>query len=173
MQNAVIAAVVYEHNVDQAIHALWTSVHALQSEGISVGGLLNKCTNKHYISEVVQSVSDSREYTILQCLGKASSACKLDHNALAESSIVLRDAIDNQVDVLFVNKFGVAESEGSGFIEEYMSAISANIIVISLVHAKYLEAWKSFTGDMGEIVPADEKALLDWIHTRLIHEDSK
>lgn len=168
MQNSVIAAIVYDDNGDLATTTLWSAINVLRAQGVRIDGLVNQCTDDgHHVSEVIQAIGDASEYVILQCLGKESQGCKLNPAALAESSIVLRDAIDQRVDVLVINKFGVAEAEGRGLLDEYVRAIAEQIPVVSLVHRKYLPAWRDFAAELGEELPIDMDAVINWIQSRL------
>lgn len=171
MQKSVIAAIVYDDNGDLATTTLWAAINTLQARGVRIDGLVNKCTDEgHHVSEVIQAIGDASEYVILQCLGKESHGCKLNPAALAESSIVLRDAIDQRVDILVINKFGIAEAEGRGLLDEYTRAITEQIPVVSLVHRKYLPAWQNFTAELGEELPVNVDAVINWIQSRLNQE---
>lgn len=166
----IAAALVYtdDENRDLATNILWSSINQLRAQGIKIGGLMNKCTEDgHHVSDIIQSISDSREYIISQCLGTGSTGCRLDTVALAESSIVLRDAIDEHVDVLVINKFGKAEAEGSGLVDEYTRAIAEHIPVLSLVDTKYLPDWQDFTAELGEELPLNMDTVMNWILSRL------
>lgn len=168
MQNSVIAAIVYDDNGDLATATLWSAIKILRAQGVKIDGLMNKCTDDgHHVSEVIQAIGDAREFVILQCLGKGSNGCKLNPLALAESSIVLRNAIEQHIDVLVINKFGIAEAEGRGLLDEYIRAITEQIPVVSLVHRKYLSAWHDFTAELGEELPIDVDAVINWVQSRL------
>lgn len=170
MQNsAIAAALVYtdDDTRDLATTVLWSVIHRLRTQGVKVGGLMNKCENGQHLSAVIQSIQDAREYTISQCLGTGSTGCRLDTAALAESSVVLRDAIDDRVDVLVINKFGIAEAEGRGLSDEYARAIAEQIPVLSLVDTKYLSSWRSFIADYGEQLPLNADAVIHWVQFRL------
>ncbi|MDF7676588.1 DUF2478 domain-containing protein [Neisseriaceae bacterium ESL0693] len=173
MQTVHLAAIVYDDDHDkQAMQIAWQVIEGLRQAGISVAGLMNKCDAAGQpIDEVVQSINDEREYTILQNLGTHSNACRLNAAALAESSMVLRDAIIQKPDVLLINRFGVTESEGGGLLAEFSAAVLAGIIVISLVHQRYVPQWRQFAGSLGHELPRDVDAIITWIKNGMISHD--
>lgn len=80
---------------------------------------------------------------------------------LASASEVIRDALQNPPDILVFNKFGHAESEGSGLIDEYAQAVAAGIPVISLLQDKYLPEWRRFTDGIGAEL-TDLTGVINW-----------
>lgn len=168
MQNTLIAAVVYQDNeAFKAMQTLWQVVKQLRKEGIKVAGLINKCDDDgQAIDAIIQSITDNRKYTILQCLGTDTIGCRLNPTALAESSEVLREAILQKPDVLFINRFGVSESEGRGLLAEFTAAILAGIPVVSLVNQKYFLHWQEFSAGFGQKLTIDLNQIVNWIKER-------
>ncbi len=81
--------------------------------------------------------------------------CSLDLAALAETSAVLRRAIDDRVDLIVVEKFGDAERNG-------LDGIAAGIPLLVAVPETNFEAWRERTGGMGARLSRDETALHKW-----------
>ena len=168
MHNKPLAVIVFEDDGNDAVQALWEVVEQLQAKGLKVGGLLNKKDGQGgYIGEVICSVSDEREYRILVGRGAGASGCRLDSVALAESSEVPRQALDQGIDVLVINKFGIAEAEGGGLVAEISRAVSEGVPVLSTVHDKYAEHWRSFSGELGiELFPMVDEVQA-WLEVQL------
>ena len=88
--------------------------------------------------------------------------CSLDLSALAETSAVLRKAVEDRVDLMVVEKFGDAERDGEGLTDETLQGIAAGIPLVIAVPETNLEAWRERTGGMGATVPCEEAALHEW-----------
>ncbi|MDO5666384.1 MAG: DUF2478 domain-containing protein [Alcaligenaceae bacterium] len=168
MKNKPLAVIVFEDDGDEAVMTLWEAVEELQKRGLKVGGLLNKKDNNGgYIGEIICSISDDREYTILVNRGAGASGCRLDSVALAESSAVPREALDQGIDVLVINKFGIAEAEGRGLLAEMTRAASEGVPVLTTVHNKYADAWRSYSDELGvELFPMVEEVMV-WLDAQL------
>ncbi len=88
--------------------------------------------------------------------------CSLDISALAESTAILRKAIEDQVDLMVVEKFGDAERDGAGLIDEVLQGIAAGIPLLISVPETNLQFWTERSGGMGAVLPCDEQALHEW-----------
>ncbi|ATD64371.1 hypothetical protein CGZ65_01905 [Neisseria weixii] len=119
-----IAVLMYQGEGTCELQVLWQAVGHWQRHGLKVAGLLNPLDeNNQKLRERVQSLTDSRVYTIMYDQGCTTEACLLDPRGLAASSEVIREALQTPPDILVFNKFGHAESENSGLIDEYAQAI--------------------------------------------------
>ena len=160
-----IAAVVYADEGDAAITALWQAVRQLQQDGWRVAGLLNPIDdNGRHCNSELASVADGRRFPIFQNLGRHADGCKLDSGALATAGSVIREAIEEGVDLVVINKFGHAEINNRGLLSEYLAAVSCGIPVLTTLHSKYLLDWRSFSGGQGGELPADSDAVLAWVN---------
>ncbi|WP_432784844.1 hypothetical protein AAEX37_01779 [Oligella sp. MSHR50489EDL] len=168
MKNKPLAVIVFEDDGHEAVMTMWDAVAEIKNRKLKVGGLLNKKDGDGgYIGEVICSVNDDREYTILVNRGSGASGCRLDSVALAESSEVPREALDQGIDVLVINKFGVAEAEGRGLLAEMTRAASEGVPVLAAVHQKYADAWRSYSGDLGvELFPMVDEVMA-WLDAQL------
>ena len=166
MSDFSIAAVVHHDDGDEAAAALWAAARDLQAQGCRVAGLLNPLDeNGRHIRSQLVSVADGSRYPIFQNLGSGSSGCKLDSRLLAAAATVLQRAVDDEADVLFINKFGHVEIENHGLNDEYLAAAAAGIPVLTAVHRKYLADWQRFCGGEGVELPADAQAVSAWAQT--------
>lgn len=104
-------------------------------------------------------------FDISQSLGRDSRGCSLDMGALAEAGQVLRRALDEQPDLVFVNRFGYGESQGRGLSQEFSQLISAQIPVLTLVSEKYVDFWHEFSAGLGQTLPLERSAIEHWLTT--------
>ena len=168
-----IAALIYRGEGDDELHTLWQAVGQLRDRGFSIKGLLNKTDAQGgKMRDRVCSLTDSREYAIMYDGGCTEDTCKLDPRGLAASSEVIREALQSPPDILVFNKFGHAESEGSGLIDEYAQAVAAGIPVISLLQDKYLPQWREFTDGMGTELENGLQGVLDWAQAQKGRQDA-
>ena len=100
---------------------------------------------------------------ITQDLGALSLGCRLNPQALEEAVGRVGAILDDRADVLVVNKFGKAESEGRGFRPLIGQALAADIPVLTSVNAAYLPKFLDFAGDLGTELPAQSDAVLTWL----------
>lgn len=101
-------------------------------------------------------------YPISQDLGQGSTACCLDPGALIAAAVVLHLAHEAQPDLAVVNRFGILEADGKGFVEEMLTFMSEGIPMLTVVSDTYLEAWRTFTGGLAQELPPDRAALCAW-----------
>lgn len=136
-------------------------VEELKTGGVNVQGLLTK----HYKNPmIIYDISSNQEFIISQVLGKESTGCSLDLGKLAGAAFVLRKAIEEKPDLVIINRFGTAEAEGGGFINELQMLISEGIPVLTLTADKYLDAWQAFTGGLAEEIAPNKEALHAWFN---------
>lgn len=135
-------------------------VDELKIAGWDVQGLLTKHSKNPMI---IYNLADGKEFVISQKLGKESQSCSLDLGSLAGAAFVLRKGLKDRADLVVVNRFGTAETEGKGFIAEFLALISEDIPVLTLTNDKYLTAWREFTGGLAEELEPTKEALYGWI----------
>ena len=88
--------------------------------------------------------------------------CSLDVSALAETTATLRQAIQDKVELMVVEKFGDAERDGKGLTDEVLQAIAEGIPVVIAVPDTNLDIWHERSGGMGDVVDCNEEELLSW-----------
>jgi len=88
--------------------------------------------------------------------------CSLDVSALAETTQILRQAIQDEVELMVVEKFGDAERDGEGLSDEVLQAISEGIPVVIAVPDSNLDCWNDLSGGMGDVFDCNEEELRSW-----------
>ena len=169
---AAIAAIHYERDFD-INGTLRLVVKRLQADRVNVGGVLQTAAvlpNQCYARLFIVDIRTGQTECISQDRGPESRGCKLDPRGLAEISHCLATAIEERVDLLIINKFGRAESEGGGLLSLIGTAISEGIPVLTTVREPYTEAWASFHGGLADDLPPRVDAAVQWVHASLDQE---
>ncbi len=132
----------------------------------------------HDLAGVLQSVSDTAGQTnknvsltslrsgwetpVLQERGQYASGCRLDPQAITDVAGHVTADLARGADLLVINRFGRAESEGYGLRQVLEQAVSSGIPVLLAVREDYVPALEDFAGELGELLPPDRKAVLEW-----------
>lgn len=156
-----------EDGIDDLLESV---VRALQSEGVSVCGFLqresqdpNACCNISHLEDV----SDGTWHRISQALGSGSKGCRLDPRALADASGLLLARLEAGTEFLVLNRFGKGESEGQGFRSVIERAFELGIPVLTAVREAYQPAWSEFTDGSAQLLSPDKAAALAWAKAAL------
>lgn len=112
---------------------------------------------------VLRDLHTDELFVISQSLGRESSSCTLDMGALAEAGQVLRRALGEQPELVFINRFGYGETQGRGLLAEFSQLISAGIPVLTLVSEKYLDGWHEFSAGLADVLPLERSAIEQWL----------
>ena len=104
---------------------------------------------------------------ISQALGKGSTGCRVDPGAIAEATARLEDELDDDIDLLILNRFGRCESEGGGLRPAIEKAVLKNIPVLIAVRPKYRAQWDAFVGDFSRDLGCDFQEIAGWCNTAL------
>ncbi len=161
--NVALAAIIYESGflIDEFVTAVAAS---LRSEGLRVGGVIqdNAASEVCGAMTLVDVITTVR-FGISQDLGVCSTGCRLDPRGLAEAGVQLERVLDDDLDLLILNKFGRAESEGGGGLRNaFVRAIERGVPVLTAVRPPYTEAWALFHGGLACALPTDLDQVLAW-----------
>lgn len=99
---------------------------------------------------------------ISQAMGMESRGCRMDAGALAEFSGKLVNELEPAIQMLIINRFGKAETEGHGFRNVIEKAFVMQLPILTTVRAPYIEAWNVFCGELGETLQAEPNNILNW-----------
>lgn len=159
-----LAAIRYEPGFE--INRLLADVVAeLRREGVKVGGVLQEAEIAADTGCVALNIVDIRtgkSARITQERGRDAHGCKLDPRGLADIAHCVTDAVAGGTDLVIINKFGRAESEGAGLLSCFAEAVTAGIPVLTTVRDPYVEAWDEFHGGLGTELPPAREAVIEW-----------
>jgi hypothetical protein len=137
----------------------------LQGQGYLVRGLVQRnspAPDSCACTMTLVDILNGQEFRISQDLGTGSVCCRIDTQAIADATSVLRQAVSTETDLLIVNKFGKLESQGHGMVDEMLAAAARGIPLLTSVEAALLERWREFTGGIAEELGPGCGSLLRW-----------
>ena len=102
-------------------------------------------------------------FPILEARGPLARGCRLDETGLHDAERAIEAAIVQGVDLLLVNRFGRAESEGRGLVHSLARALALDLPVLTAVREPYVGAWRAFHGGLGRELACDRTAVLAWV----------
>jgi nucleoside-triphosphatase THEP1 len=141
--------------------------------GVKAAGTVQINTDRetcHACDMDVRVLPDGPVIRISQDLGKASRGCRLDPEALEQAVAQVQTNLGTGVDLLIVNKFGKHEAEGRGFRPVIAEALELGLPVLVGLNTLNQAAFMEFTADLGEALPPEEAALVDWVKAHLAAE---
>ncbi len=113
----------------------------------------------------LRDLHSGQTFLVSQSLGRNSRGCSLDMAGLIKAGKVLRNALIEQPDLVFVNRFGYAEAQGRGLSQELAQLISAGIPLLTLVSEKYLDDWHAFSAGLAQTLALERNAIEQWLTT--------
>lgn len=140
----------------------------LRGQGLDIGGVLQEAeadSDPICMRLNVVDIRTGKSARITQERGRDSQGCKLDPRGLADISHCVTDAIRAGVDLIIINKFGRAESEGSGLLSCFAEAVTAEIPVLTTVREPYVDAWGAFHGGLATDLSATKRVVVEWCLT--------
>jgi nucleoside-triphosphatase THEP1 len=137
----------------------------LVASGYRLGGVLQadqaradrtKCDMR------LRDLASGRIVTVSEDRGNLARGCRLDRAALLEASAWIAEAIENKVDLVLINKFGKAESEGGGMREVIALALERETPVLICANAEHHPRLMAFAGEYAEALPVDRQRIKSW-----------
>ncbi len=160
--SCLLAAIVFEpgEDVDTILSEIATEHSALRLAGVvQTGGNKDGCDVREM---ALKSLRDGWEIHILEDRGSQSQGCRLNPHAITEVAGRIERELEAGADLLLVNRFGRAESEGYGLRPVFERAVLDGVPVLTAVRSDYLGAWEEFHGGLGTALPRDKQAVRDW-----------
>jgi nucleoside-triphosphatase THEP1 len=160
------AAAVYSRATEDR-KALATFTASLRAKGVRVGGLLQEelvdgggCRMGIDLVDVETGSRFPINRPSKENL--ENSTCSMNTNVLADSTEALRQAIEDNVDLIVLEKFGEQEQNGGGLNDEILSAIAQNIPLLIAVPETALELWTIRSGGLGANLAHDVDSFQAW-----------
>jgi hypothetical protein len=91
-----------------------------------------------------------------------NNTCSMNTNALADSTAALRQAVEDRVDLIVLEKFGEQEQGGGGLNDEILNAIAENIPLLIAVPESALDLWTERSGGLGSNLDHDVESFRNW-----------
>jgi nucleoside-triphosphatase THEP1 len=161
---APLAAILYTPE-DPVEDLMLEIAHTLVERGVRLGGVLQHDIGMDIddpCAMELENLASGERFSLSQELGKGSEACRLDPASLAHAAVAIRRAVDEDVQLICVNKFGAQEALGSGLREEIGLVVAAGIPLLTAVGKRFMPEWEDFSGGYGELLPPEREAVLAW-----------
>jgi nucleoside-triphosphatase THEP1 len=161
---ARLAAVVYQSGfkIDDFLARL---VNLLRADRIKVAGVLQENARDvagFCSAMTLVDLTSRRRFKISQDLGSQAQGCRLDARGIAEIGPLLERTLNQDAELIILNRFGKAEAEGGGLRSAFVRAMEAGIPTLTAVRTPYVEAWSLFHGQLAAELAADLDAALAW-----------
>ncbi len=91
-----------------------------------------------------------------------NGVCSLDLAQLAEAAMILRRALDQNAEAVIVERFGKIERDGGGLAPDLLQVMAAGLPTVISVPEEELDAWATFSGGLGVVLPCALPALTHW-----------
>lgn len=141
------------------------AVAELKARGLSLAGVIQTSGAQEGcdVANVrLRALRDGWEIPVLQDRGPLARGCRLNPHAITEVAGRLAADLADRPDLLVINRFGRAESEGYGLRQVLEEAVCRDIPVLVGVREDYVDAWEAFHGGMGKTLPTDPDAIVTW-----------
>lgn len=156
---------------DEIGPVLQTVIDHVRKQGTRISGYLQReisddasCCSQTYL----EAIASGEKVRISQPLGNGSRGCRLDPHALTEVSGKVLAELDNEPELLVVNRFGRGEADGHGFRSAIEKAFTMGIPVLTAVNDEYLEDWRAFGEDYAAELPARSEDVLAWCDQAIV-----
>jgi nucleoside-triphosphatase THEP1 len=142
---------------------------ALIADGVRLTGVVQHTTREDGAKQdmALTLLPDGPRIGISQDLGKGATGCSLDPEGLEHAAGLVAVALDQQPQLLVLNKFGKQEAEGHGFRAAIGAALSQGTPVLIGVGRAKLPLFLDFCGELGEELPKQGDALLAWSRAQI------
>jgi nucleoside-triphosphatase THEP1 len=88
--------------------------------------------------------------------------CGLDTSVVTATSSIISAAVDNQLDLVVIEKFGALEQKGGGLIDDILLTIAEGIPLVISMSQTALPVWQELSGGLGDVLAFEETAFEQW-----------
>lgn len=138
---------------------------ALQAEGRDLAGVVQvnpEVPGRRCDMDLILLGQEAR-FRISQCLGPQARGCRLDPAGLEAAAGRIEAMLAARApQLLVINKFGKAEIGGRGFRPVIARALGDGVPVLVGVNKANLDGFQDFAQGIGDALPEDPAAVLDW-----------
>ncbi len=124
---------------------------------------INSATSNSVRSRMILSILGSgEEVGISQNLGPHATGCALDAEGLETAAHIVLKSLDDDRDLLILNKFGKQERDGQGFRDALVKALDQDVPVLLGVNRTLETAFQNFAGDFAAKIEPDLSDITRW-----------
>jgi nucleoside-triphosphatase THEP1 len=163
-----ILAIVYSDGLaaDRLISELG---YRLRDAGVKVAGIVQHNEfnpSREKCDMDVEELASGELLRVSEDRGKDARGCRLNHSALTQAAALLSQALQNDPEIIVVNKFGKLEAEGKGVRGALAEAVELGIPVLVGVPYRNIEQWRLFAGGLAEECELGSPRLQEWLSIR-------
>ncbi len=167
-----IIAIIYEYS-DEADQLLARIASRLIDAGARLAGFIQHDEpreNRAKCDMILEEISSGERFKISEDRGAHARACRLNIDWLLTAANAVLKALDEQPDLLIINKFGKAEAEGGGLRHLIVKALETGVPVLVAVPCRNLDNWRAFADGISLEIPfaEAEKAITGFLSALLI-----
>jgi len=159
-----IAGIAFEPGF--AVDALMAEiVDRLEQRGLRLAGVIQSLSKEPGCDRGnlrLRALGSDWEIPILQDRGPLAKGCRLDYGSMVDVSARIDASLKGDVDLVILNRFGRAESEGGGLRQVLERCVEAELPTLIAVRTDYHADWEGFHGGMARTMPAHLPTVLSW-----------
>jgi nucleoside-triphosphatase THEP1 len=140
--------------------------YKIRDAGIAVAGIVQhnkfirdrtKCDMEveELASGIVLQLSEDR--------GKEARGCRLDRGVLSEAAALLSASLEDEPELVILNKFGKLEAEGRGLRDTFSDAVQLGVPIVVGVPYRNIEQWRAFAEGLAEECSIGSSRLHEWL----------
>jgi hypothetical protein len=95
--------------------------------------------------------------------GREARGCRLDRGVLSEAVALVSASLENQPELVILNKFDKVEAEGRGFRDTLADAVQLGVPIVIGVPYRNIDQWRAFTEGLAEECFVGSSRLHDWL----------
>ncbi len=140
----------------------------LQEAGYRVAGVVQnnrQRPGRRACDMFLQNLTTGETICISADRGNGARGCRLDHAALAQTTLWAEQALTLKPQLLILNKFGKEEALGRGFFPVMAEALARGIPVLSGVSALNFAAAQAITGGGAMQIEPNDDAIEFWLQS--------
>jgi hypothetical protein len=138
----------------------------MKQRGWRVGGILQKVERDHHNHKKSLSGFDLLSETTFDLSHEKfkpdEPSCILDDARLSDASKYIEAAIQAEVDLIIIEKFGEREQQGSGLADVILKAALQGIPTLVSLPAHAIDRWNEVTGNLSTLIPHSLESLQSW-----------
>ena len=140
--------------------------YKIRDAGIAVAGIVQHNNFIRDRTKCDMEIEELASRTILQLSedrGKNARGCRLDRGVLSEAAALLSASLENEPELVILNKFGKLEAEGRGLRDTLADAVQLGVPIVIGVPYRNIEQWRAFTEGLAEECSVGSSRLHDWL----------
>ena len=142
------------------------TAYRLRDDGVTVAGLVQINTDvpgRTKCDMAVEELYSRTRFQLSEDRGPAARGCRLDHSRLVDAAGLLVDALDQDLGLIVLNKFGKVEAEGGGLRDVLGRAVLLDIPLIVGVPYRNLDQWRHFAGGLADECEVSQADVWRWL----------